>query len=78
MCPRLGSAPFHAAIRRSIVPHDLYKQEVVQPREDVFDYREGMSGTGLDGKKVENVSVWPGVCVANGPSTSFIPQSNQV
>ena len=51
---------------------------VVRPREEVFDYREEMPGTGLERKKVANVSVWPGVCVANGPSTSFIPQSNQV
>ena len=37
-----------------------------------------MPGTGLECTKVENVSVWPEVCVANRPSTSFIPQSNQV
>ena len=62
-----------AAIRRSIVSRDLYKQKVVRPREEVFDYREGMPGTGLERKEVENVSVWPGFCVANESSTSFIP-----
>ena len=68
----------HAAIRRSIVSRDLYKQEVIRPREKVFDYREGMPGTGLERKEVDNVPVWLQICVANRPSLSFIPQSNKV
>ena len=65
----------HAAIRRSIFPRDLYKQEVVRPREEVFDYREGRPGSALERKKVKNFSIWSAVCVANGPSTSFVNQT---